>query len=400
MLLGANALADRLFAQGDNKKGLEILGGVLDGLRELRGDRHPDTVSVAGYLAQQLIKFDEGNRGEVAESLAREAYENAQLMWGYRHTEASLAASTLAQVLERRGKIDEAEQCMRLCHEVAAARAAEAAEVAEAAEAAEAAPGGGESGDGGGSGSGSLLARQELQVASSNLAQILLQQDRPREALPYARGALEASTTLLGTHHPDSLDELRSVGRALEEAGEEAEAEECMRVELERSRDMFGSEHPRTLLALSSLARLLGGQEGGGGVGGGSDKGAGGTGGSGECEAEALMREDVSASKRVFGPTHQDTLAAISNLAQLLYKRERFEEALPHAREALRLSTKIFGAEHEHSAMMARLLASTKQEAQHEAAAARAALEDARQASMLLLASWPKPGASWAQGRA
>ena len=323
-LLSANAVAETLISQGNVTKGCDILGGVLDGLRDLHGDRHPDVLSTAGFLAQQLIRRDGARDNEMAESLAREACEHAQLLWGDGHPEYALAASTLGMVLAHRGQLREAEHYMRLCHKVAANRTDAAA------------------------GSSSTHARRELHVASSNLAQILIEQNCLEESLPYARSALEESTALLGTYHAETLEELHTVGRVLEAVGEMKEAEQTMRIALERNRAVHGDEHPRTLLALSSLARLLGGSE--------------------DCldEAEALMREDVRVSKRVHGPSHRETLAAVSNLAQVLYKREQYEAAMPLARDALRISEQVFGVDHEHTALMECLLESVKEAAQHE----------------------------------
>ena len=376
-LLAANAVADKLLSQGQLAKGVEVLGGVLDELQVFRGDRHPDTISVAGHLAQQMIRLDDGGSDEVnssssskvAESLAREAYENARLLWGDSHPDVLLAASTVGQVLAHRGQHQKAEPYMRLCCEAAEERSAAQGD----------APGG--------------MVRQELLVASSNLAQVLMLQGRPRDALPHAQTALRESTALLGTHHSDTLDELRAVGQCLDETGKARAAEEVMRLSLERHREVHGYEHPRTLHALSSLARLLGGAEA---VPATDQRGL-------EAvwdEAESLMEEDVRASMRVYGPAHADTLAALSNLAMLLFKRGRHRECMVRAREARRLAHRLPGPAHEHGALLDSLIANSREELQHAEAEARAAKEAAYQSSLLLLASWPSPGASWVQPHA
>ena len=69
-LLSANAVAETLISQGNVTKGCApFLAAFLDGLRDLHGDRHPDVLSTAGFLAQQLIKRDGARDNEMAESL-------------------------------------------------------------------------------------------------------------------------------------------------------------------------------------------------------------------------------------------------------------------------------------------------------------------------------------------
>ena len=424
MLLAANALADKLLAHGQIAKGCDVLGGALDGLRDLKGDRHPDTVSLAGYLAQQLIKLPDGKGDEIAESLAREAYENARLMWGKEHQEASLAASTLAQVLAHCGHLEEAEMYLRMCFDAANAVAAEAMELS--AKEVHLCGDGCDGSDGGdrsssrcsrcssssssssdteksrggttiekrdGYAGSPARVRQELLIAASNLAQVLLDQDRASEALPYAEIALEASSVLLGTHHGDTLEELQLVARAFEDSGAVDNAIESQRLASQRSREIFGEDHPSTLTASSNLARLLGGTDISGAQPSPREESL-------LSEAEQLMSENIALTARVHGPSHPQSLAAVSHLAQLLHRRERYIEAMPYVREALHISSSVLGTDHEYTRVMKRLLVSTKQEARHEEAAVKAALahqEQQQQASMLLLASWPRPGASLAR---
>ena len=49
------------------------------------------------------------------------------------------------------------------------------------------------------------------------------------------------------------------------------------------------------------------------------------------------MIEDLQGSRQQYEDDHFDTMAAMSNLAQLYYKRGTFDDSLPIAREALRL---------------------------------------------------------------
>ena len=81
---------------------------------------------------------------------------------------------------------------------------------------------------------------------------------------------------------------------------------------------------------------------------------------------------------------HVDTLASISSLAQLLLKRDKPDEAAPLALEGLRLSARLLGSSHAHTVLMHTLVCHVDE------------ASSARDASLLLLASWPPPGDAWA----
>ena len=218
----------------------------------------------------------------------------------------------------------------------------------------------------------------ELQATTSNLAQILIQQGRTRDAVPLAREALRLSDEALGSRHSVTLDEMRSLGALLQELGQESEAEGLLRAELEALRETHGSAHPETLTALSRLARLIANHAD-------DDDCAGTT--ARLLEAEALMREDLDASRASLGDAHIDTLAAMSSLAQLLLKRGEHDAALPLAREAMDTSGQLLGDSHAHTTLMRHLVSHAEDAMQAEARR--------REASLLLLASWPPPGEAW-----
>lgn len=278
---------------------------MVSGLRELYGERHPDAISSTAYYAQQLSKC-EGYETESAR-LAYGAYEHAKSLLGSVHPDTRLVGATLGLVLAQCGKLVEAERVLRDVHTAAT----------------DCEPG----------------TSIELQVASSNLAQVLAAQGRHPDAVPFAREALDASVALLGSCHNTTLDELASTGWLLEEAGQLDEAERVMRAEVSALRDVLGSARGTNyeyLNALSRLGRLLAGREDADAL----------------SEAEALMREDLDASRATHGDVHVDTLAAISNLAQLLYKQRRPAEALPLAREGQAASACLLGSTHEHTRLM------------------------------------------------
>jgi len=397
MLLGASAVAERLLSSGDTAKGAEVLTNVVAGMRELRGNKHPDTISCMTTLAQALSKVG-GDRADEAEALAREAAASAQAVFGKRHPDASLATVALSHVLVRRGSLEEAEALMRECHEAAREAAASAGKPTSL----------------------------EQQMASSDLAQVLQAQHKLREAVPFAREALESSIQLLGRAHEHTLDELGTIGPLLEAVGELDEAEAAMRTRLQTCRNVLGDAHPQTLVALHGLARFLAAKEG-------DDADAS------LDEAEGLLLEDLDMSRAVHGSRHMETLATVSDLAQLLYKRRRYADALPLAEEAVATGELLLGGAHQHRRELRYLLACIEHElpagieherpadVEHERPAApreqrgepppttttlsparlpAAAMEtissdlelhEGLELSMVLLSSWPQPGAAWAR---
>ena len=63
-------------------------------------------------------------------------------------------------------------------------------------------------------------------------------------------------------------------------------------------------------------------------------------------EAEKLYRETTDIERRVFGPEHPDTLAAMSNLANALMEEGRFAEAEKLQRQTLDIQRRVIGPEH------------------------------------------------------
>ena len=181
---------------------------------------------------------------------------------------------------------------------------------------------------------------------------------------------------MLGSHHSVTLDEMRSMGELLEDAGKVDAAEGIMRTEVSRLRDILGDAHPDTLTAISRLARLIASH----------DRGDA----SRLAEAEALMREDLKTSRAALGEAHIDTLAALAALAQVLCKQRQHAEAAGLAREAVALSARLLGSAHEHTTLMRQLERHAVLEDQREETRRR-------EASLLLLASWPSPGDGWMQ---
>ena len=383
ILLAAHAQADRLITNGDVSRGCKVLDGVVDGLRELRGSRHPDTISAMGYLSQQLLRVR--GREDDSERLAREASELADDLLGERHSDALLSAANLAGILSHRGAHEEAEQLCRRCYEAAKLRAGGA-------------------------------ASEELQMAASDLAEASMALDGLDAALDYAREACELAGQVYGVEHTHTIDELSSLGALLEAMGDDDEAEVVWRRTLRVSRKALGRRHPHTLVAQSHLARLLAGS-----TPPPTDASAVGAADSAPSsayashastsraaishashaaherrmdEAERLMRDGLVASAEEYGHTHAQTLVAASNLAQCLLKRGRFHEACQLATASAEGCDCLVG-DGGKAVTLLRRVAFTAEAMEREAVEREVAGREAAHLSLLLLASWPPPGEAW-----
>ena len=86
------------------------------------------------------------------------------------------------------------------------------------------------------------------------------------------------------------------------------------------------------------------------------------------AEAEALMVEDLQASRQLHTDDHTDTLAALSNLAQLHYKRGTLDDSLPLAREAAGVCARLLGQDDEQTVLLGRLIRSIESSMEQERA--------------------------------
>jgi Flp pilus assembly protein TadD len=87
---------------------------------------------------------------------------------------------------------------------------------------------------------------------------------------------------------------------------------------------VLGREHPDTLTSMSNLALVLGRQ------------------GKYE-EAEAMNRQTLALKETVLGREHPDTLTSMSNLALVLGRQGKYEEAEAMNRQTLALRETVLG---------------------------------------------------------
>jgi eukaryotic-like serine/threonine-protein kinase len=182
-----------------------------------------------------------------------------------------------------------------------------------------------------------LLGPDHPDVAESlgGLAAALWSQSKLAEAESAYRQALEIQRKSLGTEHPDIATSLNNLGTVLWSQGKLAESEAIQREALAMYRKLAGDESPETrervdkgvhtevATSLNNLALVLWRQ-------GKLD------------EAETMFRESL-ALKRKLKVDHQDLAAVINNLAFVLWKKGQLPEAEALNREALEMRKKVLG---------------------------------------------------------
>ncbi len=94
---------------GQKDQELKLLEEALAGQRKALGNAHSDTLATMGYLAQVIGKANPSR----AEALAREAYDGLLATRGPADTLTAEAATDLAELLQTRGRLAEAEQVLR-----------------------------------------------------------------------------------------------------------------------------------------------------------------------------------------------------------------------------------------------------------------------------------------------
>lgn len=163
-------------------------------------------------------------------------------------------------------------------------------------------------------------------LEATNSLSVLLQEagetERARDLLSDTCEALEAS---LGLEDPSTLNAMNSLATVLHDMGESVEALAYLRLVYEGRTSRLGVMHPKTISSLANYSAVLSHV--------------------GELEeAETLVRRALAASLEVLPNDSLAVLKTRGNLAALLFRMERFEEALVEQEEVVRLaSTRLRG---------------------------------------------------------
>jgi tetratricopeptide (TPR) repeat protein len=149
----------------------------------------------------------------------------------------------------------------------------------------------------------------KLATHLNNLAQLLRATDRPDEAEPLYRRALDIDQAALGPNHPRIAGHLNNLAQLLHAINRVSEAESLYRRALAIDEESFGPDHPRIATHLSNLATLLKAR--------GRLK-----------EAEALYRRALAIDQQSFGWDHTNVSTDLNNLAALFETTGRLPEAV------------------------------------------------------------------------
>ncbi|MCB9715827.1 MAG: tetratricopeptide repeat protein [Myxococcales bacterium] len=165
----------------------------------------------------------------------------------------------------------------------------------------------------------------------SQRGKLLLDFDRPKDAIAVLEQTLDRQRALLGPDDPMVGDTVANLGHARRLAGD---LEGARRSYQEAQRIYTASLGPRTLrsaLVTSGLASVL--QE------------------QGElAAAREAFETSIAIEQELYGPTHVSLAPSLDQLAELEYEQEAYEPGLAHARRALEIIDASLGEDHPYSA--------------------------------------------------
>lgn len=163
--------------------------------------------------------------------------------------------------------------------------------------------------------------------ALADHAMNLIALERPAEAEPLYRRALETRTEVLGEKHPDTIATLNNLAANLEDSGRLAEAEPIYRRALALHAEVLGEKHETTIQILNNLAYNLNKRDR-------------------TAEAEPLYRQVLALKTEVLGEKHPETIGSLHNVAANLGNLGRYAEAEALYRRALALGKEVLGEKH------------------------------------------------------
>ena len=126
---------------------------------------------------------------------------------------------------------------------------------------------------------------------------------------------------------PETVDYDREPRLPVSEPGQVSGGRISVREALAGLRRLRGPDHPDTIAALNGLALTY--------------RGLG-----KRAESESMFLEALDAQRRTLGPEHPDTLITMNNLALLYTNEGRYREARPLYREVLAIRRRLLGPEH------------------------------------------------------
>lgn len=268
-----------------------LLHSALEKRKTLFGPDHAEVGE--SLVALGLLRADQAQLEE-SERLARQGLEMNRRNLPPEHPALAKATTSLGQVLEARGKYDEAikvfEEAVRL-HSAAG------------------------------------KTDPDLAVALSELANTHFYAGHYDISESLNRRTLTMNRRLYGERHPYVADDLINLGAIQFERGKYAEAEHFYRQGLDIFRAWYGKDHHRTGGALTMLGRALVSQ----------DK---------PEEASGLMQEALAIQERVYGKVHPRVASALNELGRVAQQRGKLDEGEAHFRRMADIYRKVYNDKH------------------------------------------------------
>ncbi|MDX2039503.1 MAG: tetratricopeptide repeat protein [Isosphaeraceae bacterium] len=330
----SNSLGERYRDLGLFEPAQPLLEAAVESRRRLLGPDAEETIESMAALANLLE-----SRGKSDEALAmqREALERSRRALGPEHPSTIGIVANVGYLESERGEFDAAESHLReavaLFEKVKGENDATTFSVlstlanvldrrGESDEAAE------------------ILERNQENArriygetsidfykSASHLGALLYNKGKYQEAETQMRIALEGYRRFLGEAHPDTLLGVQKLAAAVEKLGKTGEAESLMRGTLAKQRLLLGSDHGSTLMGMSNFAVFL------------LEHGK-------QSEAESLARETLERRVRVFGRENPATLVSFNIMSYVLMRQGKPADAEPIMKEQIAISRKINGDSH------------------------------------------------------
>ncbi|MES2671533.1 MAG: tetratricopeptide repeat protein [Pseudomonadota bacterium] len=289
-------MADTLFKLGEYEAAVEPQRLALEQRRRLLGADHPLTlVSLygRGQLACEMTRYKQ------AEADLRAATNGLRRFIGNDHPDTLKSITATGYCLMYQGKLDMA---MSLFGEAYERRRRTLG-----------------------------LNHRDTLISARDLAAVLEEFGKFKEALPYAEASVNGFRLAMGSESAsrdrNMLEAKITLFSIYSELGRFAESEALAGEAAQESRLLLGDNHPLTLSLAISLARAVMYRER-------------------SAEAEAYFRQLVDKQRLVLGDENEDVLYNRSSVARLLAQQEKKDEAEQMLRDVIADHRRLFGEDH------------------------------------------------------
>lgn len=286
------ALGKAYHGLGEYDRAIELLDSSYVLLRGLRGETHPEAISVANQLAD-VLRF--AGRYDAARELYGVILAARRAEHGDQSTEVARSLNGLAMVLRMQGRYDEAERLLREALAIDRSRVA--------------------------------VEPAALTQSLNNLGHVMRERGELAAAEALHRESLAARRALWGPEHFEVSVSLSNLAGVLRDRGDYAAADSVFRQALELRRRLVGEQHPDVAMDRAGYARLL------------HLRGE-------TAAAESLYRQALGVQRRALPQGHPFTATTLLGLGRLLVDAGRPAEAEPLLREALDIRERVLPREH------------------------------------------------------